>query len=458
MAAIRNDKDIYLQQSPLRLRTMPLPSSVTIDFGAVQGTSDLVNTANLALETANDINGKIADIASDNKLTLDEKSALKGTWDGIYKERDSVVQTANTLFVNSTYYQASYNDLYNYLQPVLGLNATNTTFNNGSTVSNINGNDLRQNVATYFSERQKIINAGSLAASKKADWSSIINDNNLKPQDGADKTSSNISAGFANQGTLAIKDSVGYIDVSGTKPPIDADKTSSNISAGFNNQGSLAIKNRVSSGDINANAINSNHIQTNAITANKLSADAVQANSISTNAMDAIIANVGTLVVGDIIGTQNINITGSAVFNGSYTAGGRQYAVVANNNIGQTGGIAAYSKLNGYAVYGISTGASGNGVRGYALGNSGIGVYGTTSSSSGFGGFFRNSGGGFGLGVSGHASITGNLTSTNIKSVRNGYKLTGNTWGNTGTTTIGGISVNTRQLRIGGILLTVLVP
>lgn len=356
---VKNDKDLFLRQAPYRLLPMPLPEGTTIDFTNVTGETKnvLINTAGTALinsdtattaantatsaantatstantatttaNTANNTassaitianqalleaqsaNNNTADIASDNKMTLDEKSSMKGIWDAIYKERSGILVMATNLGVSSATYQNKYTTLYNYLQPILGLNASNTAFTNGTSTTAIIGQTLRNNVSEYFNERQKIMNSSSIKAATTANWSSVNNDGG-KPQNGADKTSLNTAQGITGQGSLATRNNV----------------TGAQISVPALN----------SSGNLNANAVN--------------------ANSISTSAMNSIVANIGTLTVGDIIGTNNIDITGRAVFNGSSYSSGYSAAVVANDSKNsQVGGIfiKGNSSAIGMIIYG----------------------------------------------------------------------------------------------------------
>jgi len=69
---------------------------------------------------------------------------------------------------------------------------------------------------------------------------------------------------------------------------------------------------------------------------------------------------------GDITGGANIDITGTAVFNGNNTDGLVITAILANSNRGQANGIRAYSgSTGGNGVYGNADNASGTGYGGY---------------------------------------------------------------------------------------------
>lgn len=79
---------------------------------------------------------------------------------------------------------------------------------------------------------------------------------------------------------------------------------------------------------------------------------------------------------GDITGGANINITGSAQFNGNTTFSGSSRALVANGSRNQLHGVLAFDGTagNGGAGGFVSTGSNGVGVTANASGTNGIGV------------------------------------------------------------------------------------
>jgi hypothetical protein len=124
---------------------------------------------------------------------------------------------------------------------------------------------------------------------------------------------------------------------------------------------------------------------------------------------------------GNIIGASNIEITGSAKFNGAVTTSAGTSAITANVTFGQRYGLIAYADNSPYspvvqtaAVYGVGSGMA-FGVRGESYGAGGVGVVGfgdqhgvegNSSATGGVGvrgyGYASN-----GTGVSGIAYVTG---------------------------------------------------
>ena len=93
-------------------------------------------------------------------------------------------------------------------------------------------------------------------------------------------------------------------------------------------------------------------------------------------------------IVGDISGTSNIDITGSAKVKGSFTSGGYHVALAVNESYSAQTGIVAYTTGSTYSAIvgaGMATGASGvfgsstggAGVAGNAIGSGGVGVQAT---------------------------------------------------------------------------------
>jgi len=165
---------------------------------------------------------------------------------------------------------------------------------------------------------------------------------------------------------------VDYANVDGTKPPADADKTVGSVSA-----------------------------------------------------LSDIVANLGTVTAGNIIGNSNIEITGSAKFNGSIAIEGQVAAMAVNTSSVRYWGIRAYGAL--VAVYGTVTGAgtgilgksaTGIGVKGEASG-AGVGVSGTCYNTGGYGVFANNTTSGYALYADGKTRLNGVLLKTGTELVSN---------------------------------------
>jgi hypothetical protein len=174
--------------------------------------------------------------------------------------------------------------------------------------------------------------------------------------------------------------------------------------------------NSVTASIIAANAVTASEIAANAVTAGKIAAGAVSATEISVSQLSAITANLGSVTAGNITGTANINIIGSATFDGYTTAtinGSPYTAALTANDTGHAGQI---------GVYGYSPGGTGlsAGVYGYSVGtangtsDSGVfgigaicGVRGAVSTSSGSGVAVHGASGPFSgqIGVQGMAGI-----------------------------------------------------
>lgn len=98
------------------------------------------------------------DIIDDNVMDPGEKNRVKGAWDAVFNEYSGLIASAASHSVSSTALTNAYNALYTYLQPLLGLNPTNTAYD-GSASSVIVGSDFRAKLVAYYDERQAVSNA-----------------------------------------------------------------------------------------------------------------------------------------------------------------------------------------------------------------------------------------------------------------------------------------------------------
>lgn len=108
----------------------------------------------------------LVDITSDNKLTPDEKQAIKKEWDIIVSEK-STNDTQADLFgitTEKTTYGTEYTDLSNYITPLL----TSLT-----TTSDIVGTDFRAAFKAYYDAKTALLNAISTKAKILADTAQV---------------------------------------------------------------------------------------------------------------------------------------------------------------------------------------------------------------------------------------------------------------------------------------------
>ena len=125
--------------------------------------------------------------------------------------------------------------------------------------------------------------------------------------------------------------------------------------------------NWIAGGTLNASQINAG-----TLSAVRIASGSIDASKLNVGTLSSVSANLGSVTAGNITGTANININGSASFQGSTSDSSVITAVLAN-----------------------STHAQENGIRSYAGSNGGSAVYGNANNSigDGFGGFFRRQGG-----------------------------------------------------------------
>jgi hypothetical protein len=194
--------------------------------------------------------------------------------------------------------------------------------------------------------------AGTAVAANisSANWSVIANDNGLKPANNADVTATILGA----SGTSIVMTNSNLF------------KSGSGLGGVF--IGSAGIFGKNSSG-------------------------------VTTFSIDGTTG--AALFKGDITGGANIDITGSAQFEGALSSGGNTWAVVANSSGGSFGG-----------VRGLAT--TGFGVQGAAAGANGVGVYGSASGTGGAGVVAAATGGATALSVSGPMTINNTTLVTNL--------------------------------------------
>jgi hypothetical protein len=150
--------------------------------------SNLTPSITAAQNSANSANALLADIASDSKLTPDEKQMIRKEWDAIYAERAGIVSQAASLSVVSTAYTNRMNTLGTYLSGGTSYTASSTppswiNNTNLSVTTNIVGSTFRSNWASFYTDRQALLNAIDTATSQRAVWANVTGAG--RPEDGA---------------------------------------------------------------------------------------------------------------------------------------------------------------------------------------------------------------------------------------------------------------------------------
>lgn len=117
-----------------------------------------------AQNSANSANVLLTEIASDNKLTANEKINTKKEWDIIVSEYSKNITQANTYTVSTTSFTNAYNSLNTYISSLL----TSLT-----TTSDIVGTTFRSMFKAYYDARTDLLNA--IATKIKNDMTTTIN-------------------------------------------------------------------------------------------------------------------------------------------------------------------------------------------------------------------------------------------------------------------------------------------
>ena len=137
-----------------------------------QAIADITKTIADKTQELAKINEKLlADIANDNKLTPSEKQSILKEFQGIIAEYKVIIEQAKYYGLIYTNYDSSYNELLEYLNPLL---------NDLSSTSDITGIVFRQYFINYYTERQKLQKSISDTAKDIADEAGKIANEALK--------------------------------------------------------------------------------------------------------------------------------------------------------------------------------------------------------------------------------------------------------------------------------------
>ncbi len=172
--------------------------------GAPAGTSvggvlaeTLVKTASDAATAAINATNFLTAIADDNILSADEKQDVIKEGLVIEGEQPKIVSSAVKFGVSTANLVSRFNTLYNYYQTLNLQNAVNTPIVRTTFITNF---------VNYYSEKQVVLDAIAVEASKRSTWVGVSGAG--KPTDYADKTSLNTAAAITGQGALATQSAV----------------------------------------------------------------------------------------------------------------------------------------------------------------------------------------------------------------------------------------------------------
>ncbi len=139
----------------------PAPEDVDASITAAKDAADAAQgTADTAKANASTANSLLADIASDNKMTAEEKQRTKKEWDAIVSEYTKNTAQATAFGLTHATYTGTYNTLDAYITPLL----TSLT-----TTSDIVGTTFRSRFKSYYDARLDLLNKIATEAKRLAD-------------------------------------------------------------------------------------------------------------------------------------------------------------------------------------------------------------------------------------------------------------------------------------------------
>ena len=120
----------------------------------------LEEAINEVKKQADESTKKLQDIASDDKLTPDEKKQVSREWEQIKGEYPKIIAEGEKFGVSTANYKARYDELLSYVPPLIA--------NMGST-SGLNRELFLTNFTNYYNSRQELLNLISSKAKELAD-------------------------------------------------------------------------------------------------------------------------------------------------------------------------------------------------------------------------------------------------------------------------------------------------
>lgn len=129
--------------------------------------------------------------------------------------------------------------------------------------------------------------------------------------------------------------------------------------------------------------VNASQIITGTLAAARIAAGSITSDKINVTTLSAIAANLGTVTAGNISGSSDINIAGTAKFSGTTPSGGVNYAVVCNESRDTPGGVLGNAGPGGFGVRGDAAGQASSSIGVSGSNTTGDGVRGTATSGVG---------------------------------------------------------------------------
>jgi hypothetical protein len=162
---------------------------------AAKVTADAAKAAaDLAQVTANNVNSGLANILSDNNLSIAELNQIRGTWDNIISEKASILAQASTYSVSVALYNSTLMALGTFLNGSAWSSGIpqylTTSFISGVTTAGLQinattGADFRAVVNSFGTARTAVFQGISDAAATTSTWSGVSDTTGKKPADGA---------------------------------------------------------------------------------------------------------------------------------------------------------------------------------------------------------------------------------------------------------------------------------
>ena len=168
----------------------------------------------------------LTEIASDSKLTPQEKHAVRLEWDVVFAEKAGIVASGTTFGLGAliTPYNTAFQALATYLNNgVTWTSGVPSWLSDGNlaTTQDIVGNTFRTKWKDYYDTRQNLLNAVAIETAKRAEWAQVT---------GAGKPEDNATVG-APVGTFVAGVPAASVATAATNYNAGNDRNSSSISA-----------------------------------------------------------------------------------------------------------------------------------------------------------------------------------------------------------------------------------